>query len=73
MPMQETQETGWRQEGIRSLGQEDPLKEEMTIRSNILTWKISWTEESDGESMGLQSQTRLSTHTCMHIYTASTH
>ena len=38
--MQKTQET-W----IRSLGQEDPLEEEMAIHSSILAWKIPWTEE----------------------------
>ena len=36
---QETQETQF-----RSLGQEDPLEEEMAIHSSILTWKIPWTE-----------------------------
>ena len=37
--MQETQETH-----IRSLGQEDPLEEEMATHSSILAWRISWTE-----------------------------
>ena len=37
------------------LGWEDPLEEEMAIYSNILAWKISWTEEPSGlQSMGLQ-------------------
>ena len=46
----------------QSLGQEDPLEEEMVTHSSILAWKILWTEESGGlQSMGLQkSQTRLS-------------
>ena len=35
--MQETQ--------LQSLGQEDPLKEEMATYSNILPWKIPWTED----------------------------
>ena len=53
--MQETQ--------VRSLGQEDPLEEEMTTHSSILAWKIPQTEESGGLlSMWLQSQTQLSTH-----------
>jgi len=39
--MQEMQETG-----ILSLGQEDPLEEEMATHSSILAYKISWTEES---------------------------
>ena len=30
---------------VRSLGQEDSLKEEMAIHSNILAWEIPWTEE----------------------------
>ena len=33
--MQETQET-W----VPSLGQEDPLEEDMAIHSNILAWRI---------------------------------
>ena len=38
--MQETQEL-W----VRSLGQDDPLEEEMATHSNIFAWKIPWTEE----------------------------
>ena len=33
---------------VRSLGQEDPLEEEMATHSNILAWRIPWTEEPDG-------------------------
>ena len=33
---------------VQSLGQEDPLEVEMVIHSNILTWKIPWTEEPGG-------------------------
>ena len=33
---------------VRSLGQEDPLEEEMTTHSSILAWKIPWTEEPSG-------------------------
>ena len=29
----------------QSLGQEDPLEEEMATHSSILPWKIPWTEE----------------------------
>ena len=29
----------------KSLGQEDPLEEEMATHSGILAWKTSWTEE----------------------------
>ena len=35
--MQELQET-W----VRSLGQEDPLEEEMATHSSILVWRIPW-------------------------------
>ena len=28
--------------------QEDPLEKEMAAHSNILTWKIPWTEEPGG-------------------------
>ena len=41
--MQEMQET-W----VRSLGQEDPLEEEMATHSTILAWKIPWIEEPGG-------------------------
>ena len=37
------------------LGQEDPLEYEMATCSNILPWKISWTEDSGRlQSMGPQ-------------------
>ena len=50
--MQETQERK-----VRSLGQEDPLEESMATHSNILAWRIPWTEETGGlQSVG--SQTR---------------
>ena len=29
---------------VQSLGQEDPLEEEMATLSSILAWKIPWTE-----------------------------
>ena len=40
--MQETQ--------VLSLGREDPLEESMATYSNILAWKIPWTEEPGGYS-----------------------
>ena len=54
LPMQEM----W----VQSLGQEDPLEEEMATHSSTLDWEIPWTEEPGGlQSMGLQkSQTGLS-------------
>ena len=40
---------------VQSLGQEDPLQKEMATFSNILAWKIPWTEEPGGlQSMGSQ-------------------
>ena len=33
---------------LQSLGQEDPLEEEMTTHSNIPAWRIPWTEEPGG-------------------------
>ena len=43
--MQERQEM-W----VQSLGQGDPLEEEMAIRSSVLAWEIAWTEEPGGYS-----------------------
>ena len=40
---------------VQSLGQEDPLEEEMATHSSILAWEIPWTEKSCGlQSVGLQ-------------------
>ena len=30
---------------VQSLGQENPLEEEMATHSSILAWRISWIEE----------------------------
>ena len=50
LPLQEREETQ-----VRSLGREDPLEEEVAIRSSALAWRIPWTEEPGGlQSMGLQ-------------------
>ena len=32
----------------RSLGQKNPLEEEMATCSSILAWRVPWTEEPDG-------------------------
>ena len=46
--MQETRE-------MSSLGQEEPMKEEMAAHSGILDWRIPWTEEPGRlRSMGSQ-------------------
>ena len=34
--------------GVRYLGQEDPLDEEMATHPSILAWRIPWTEEPGG-------------------------
>ena len=48
--MQEIQEMQ-----VQSLGQKDPLEEEMGTHSSTLAWKIPRTEETDGlQSMFLQ-------------------
>ena len=53
---------------VQSLGQEDAMEEGMATHSNILAWEIPWAEESGWlQSMGLQSQTQLSVHTCLSI------
>ena len=44
--MQETQ--------VQLLGGEDPLEKETATHSNILAWRIPWTEEPGGvQSLGL--------------------
>ena len=50
LPMQKMQETP-----VRSLGQKDPLEEDMATHSSILAWGIPWTKEPGGpQSMGSQ-------------------
>ena len=40
---------------IRTLGQGDPLNEEMATHSSLIAWRIPWTEELCGlQSIGLQ-------------------
>ena len=49
--MKKTKETK-----VQSLGQEDPLEEEMATHSSILAWRIPWTEEPSGlHFTGLQT------------------
>ena len=40
---------------VQSLGQDDPLEEEMATHSSILAWSIPWTEEP-GRLQSLGSQ-----------------
>ena len=36
---------------VQSLGQEDPLEEDMATHSSILAWRIRWTEEPGGATV----------------------
>ena len=60
--MQETQET-W----VQSLGQEDPLENEMAPHSSILAWKILWTEEPGGLQANVSQRIRHDWET-KHVY-----
>ena len=43
---------------LQSLGQEDPLEEEMATHSSMLAWEILWTEACGWlQSLGLQNGT----------------
>ena len=42
-----------RETRVQSLGQEDSLEKGMATHSNILAWRIPWTEEP-GQSTGSQ-------------------
>ena len=49
------------QHRVQSLGQEDPLEEEMATVSSILAWRIPWTKEPGRLVYGVaKSQTQLS-------------
>ena len=66
--MQEPQETQ-----VWSVGLDDPLEKGMATHSSILVWRIAWTQEPGGRSIGSQSWrplTWLSMHTCMPRYEA---
>ena len=60
---------------VLTLGQEDPLEEEMATHSSILAEKIPWTEKPGGlQSMGSQRvehdrATESHTHTHTHTHT----
>ena len=62
LPTQETQ--------VQPLGWEDLLEKKMASHSNILSWKIPWTEEPDGlQSMGSQRVRHdwVTKHTAQHL------
>ena len=45
----------WKETSVWSLGQEDPLEDDMATHSSILAWRIPWTEEPGGlQSIALQ-------------------
>ena len=42
-----------RETQVQSVGQKNPLEEELATHSRILAWEIPWTEEPGGlQSMG---------------------
>ena len=53
---------------VQSWGQEDPLGKDMATYSSTLAWKTPWMEKPGRlQSMGSQSQTRLSDFTFFHF------
>ena len=50
---------------VQSLGQEDPLEESMGTHSNVLAWRIPYTEEPGRlQSMGSQRATKTFDSSC---------
>ena len=48
---------------VQSLGQEDPLEEEVATHSDILAWRILWAEEPGGlQSMGVTEELDTTEH-----------
>ena len=48
---------------VPSMGQEDPLEEEIPTHSSSLAWRIPWTEEPGNlQSVGWQSRIWLNMH-----------
>ena len=72
--MQEMQETQ-----VRSLGQEDPLEEEIITHCSVLTWESHgqknlmgyspWSQKELDMTEHLSSRTRMHTHTQTHTHT----
>ena len=62
----DARDTGW------SLGQEDPLEEDMATHSSIPAWRIPWKEEPGGtqsmESQESDTTEQLSMHACARMY-----
>ena len=60
---------------VLSWGREDLLEKGMVTHSNILTWRISWTEELGGlQSMGSKELETTNTFSCIggRFFTAET-
>ena len=53
--------------GVQSLGQEDPLEEEMATHSSILTWEIRCTEDSGGLHLWGHKESHTSEQTHMEL------
>ena len=52
---------------VQSLGQEDPLEEEMATHSSILAWEILWTEDSGGLHLWGHKESHTSEQTHMEL------
>ena len=52
---------------VRSLGWEDLLEEEMATHSNILAWKIPWTEEPWRATVHGVAELDMTEHSHMHV------
>ena len=56
-----------RETWIQSLGQEEPLEQEMATHSSSLTWRISRTEEPAGYSPWSLKESDMTEQTCTHV------
>ena len=56
---------------VQSLGQEDPLEKEMATHSNILAWRIPWTEEPGGYSPRGRKQSDMTEWLHFHVLSNS--
>ena len=54
---------------VQSLGQEDPLEEDMATHSVVLPGKIPWTEEHDGYSPSGCKESDTTEQVCTHTHT----
>ena len=57
---------------VQSLGQEDPLEEEMATHFSILAWEIPWTEEPGGLQFIGSQRVGLRMHTGYGVYKSQT-